>query len=109
MSAQDDNPSVGGDGDSVAELNARLERKNEEIRIIQQVSAEVIATLELDEILKVSLRTMEAALEFQHSEELLHLPYCQRAARPIFMAFVDLLKPKDAAISVRPTTKVVIQ
>ena len=25
MSAQDDNPSVGGDGDSVAELNARLE------------------------------------------------------------------------------------
>ena len=74
MSAQDDNPSVGGDGDSVAELTARLERKNEETRIIQQISAEVIATLELDEILEVSLRTMEAALEFQHCMILLASP-----------------------------------
>ena len=42
-------------------------------------------------------------------EELLHLPYCQRAARPVFTAFVALMKPTDASISVRPATKVIIQ
>ena len=42
-------------------------------------------------------------------EELVHLPYCQRAARPVFEAFVALMRPKDASISVRPSTKVVIQ
>ena len=42
-------------------------------------------------------------------EELLHLPYCQRAARPVFQAFVTLMKPAEAAISVQPTTKVIIQ
>ena len=42
-------------------------------------------------------------------EELLHLPYCQRETRPIFKAFVELMKPNDASISVRPTTKVIIQ
>ena len=56
------------------ELTAKLARKNEEIRIIQQISAEVIATLELDEILDVSLKTMAAALEFKHCMILLASP-----------------------------------
>ena len=42
-------------------------------------------------------------------EELVHLPYCQRAARPVFGAFIALMKPKDASISIRPATKVIIQ
>ena len=42
-------------------------------------------------------------------EELLHLPYCQAAERPIFQAFVDMMKPKDAAIVVRPATTVVLR
>ena len=74
MSAQNGEPSVDAGADSLAELAAKLERKNEEIKIIQQISAEVIATLELDEILEVSLKTMEAALEFQHCMILLAAP-----------------------------------
>ena len=42
-------------------------------------------------------------------EELLHLPYCQRAVRPVFAAFAALMKPTDASISVRPATKVIFQ
>ena len=42
-------------------------------------------------------------------EELVHLPYCQRAARPVFEAFVALMRPKDASISAHPATKVIIQ
>ena len=74
MSAQNGEPSVDAGADSLAELAAKLERKNEEIKIIQQISAEVIATLEFDEILEVSLKTMEAALEFQHCMILLAAP-----------------------------------
>ena len=74
MSAQNGEPSVDAGADSLAELAAKLERKNEEIKIIQQISAEVIATLELDEILEVSLKTMEAALEFQRCMILLAAP-----------------------------------
>jgi hypothetical protein len=42
-------------------------------------------------------------------EEMLHLPYCQGAARPVFQAFVELMKPKDAPIAVRSANKVLIQ
>ena len=42
-------------------------------------------------------------------EELLHLPYCQASDRPIVQAFVDMMRPKDASISIRTSTKVVIR
>ena len=74
MSAQDGNASADGVADTLQDLTAKLARKNEEIRIIQQISAEVIATLELDEILDVSLKTMAAALEFKHCMILLASP-----------------------------------
>jgi len=41
--------------------------------------------------------------------ELLHLPYCQRTERPVFNAFVDLMKPRDAVFSVRASTKIVFE
>lgn len=42
-------------------------------------------------------------------QELLHLPYCQGKEKPVFQAFVDLMKPQGAAISARATTKVVFE
>src|SRR3982074_2916923 len=54
-------------------LNAPLARKTDEVRIIQQVSAEVSATLELDRILAISLEAMDSVLGFQHSMILLAL------------------------------------
>ena len=42
-------------------------------------------------------------------QELLHLPYCQGKERPVFEAFVNLMKPRDAAITARTTTKIVFE
>jgi adenylate cyclase len=52
-------------------LNAALARKTDEVRIIQQISAEISATLELDRILAISLEAMDSVLGFRHSMILL--------------------------------------
>jgi adenylate cyclase len=52
-------------------LNAQLARKTDEVRIIQQISSEISATLDLDRIMAISLAAMDAVLGFQHSMILL--------------------------------------
>lgn len=47
-------------------LNARLARKTDEVKIIQQVSAQLTSTLELKTILDVTLTAMDAVLGFRH-------------------------------------------
>ena len=42
-------------------------------------------------------------------QELLHLPYCQGQVKPVFEAFVNLMKPRDAAISARASKKIVFE
>lgn len=41
--------------------------------------------------------------------ELLRLPYCQERQRPVFTAFVELMKPAGAAIAVRPQPEIKIR
>jgi adenylate cyclase len=55
----------------IDELNAQLGRKTAEVRIIQQISAEINATLALDEILKIILHSMDTVLGFRHCMVLL--------------------------------------
>jgi adenylate cyclase len=52
-------------------LNAQLARKTDEVRIIQQISSEISATLDLDRIMAISLTAMDAVLGFRHSMILL--------------------------------------
>jgi adenylate cyclase len=47
-------------------LNAELARKTDEVRIIQQISTEISATLDLERILAISLDAMETVLGFRH-------------------------------------------
>ena len=42
-------------------------------------------------------------------EEMLRLPYCQGTTRPVFQAFAELMKPKDAPMATRTPAKVLIQ
>jgi HD-GYP domain-containing protein (c-di-GMP phosphodiesterase class II) len=42
-------------------------------------------------------------------EELLHLPHCQGGERPIFDKFVEIMRPKDAAISTTAKTEVMFR
>ena len=42
-------------------------------------------------------------------EELLHLPHCQGVERPIFDKFVEIMRPKDAAISTTTKTEVMFR
>jgi signal transduction histidine kinase len=72
---------MGGDGDSidaikqqivetqriVDELNKNLSRKTQEVRIIQEISREINATIELDEILAAILKSMDETFGFRHS------------------------------------------
>jgi len=44
-----------------------LARKTEEVRILQRVSADINATLDLDEICDMALRTMDELFEFHHA------------------------------------------
>ena len=53
------------------DLNARLARKTDEVKIIQQISSELNSTLELDAILKIILRSMDTVLGFEHGMILL--------------------------------------
>ncbi|MFC3228010.1 adenylate/guanylate cyclase domain-containing protein [Marinibaculum pumilum] len=55
----------------IDELNARLGRKTEEVRIIQQIAAELNATLELDAVLCMVLTAMDNVLGFRHCMVLL--------------------------------------
>ncbi|MDP6589995.1 MAG: adenylate/guanylate cyclase domain-containing protein, partial [Alphaproteobacteria bacterium] len=42
-------------------------------------------------------------------EELLHLPHCRGAERPLFDKFVEIMRPKDAAISTATKTEVMFR
>jgi adenylate cyclase len=55
----------------IDELNTRLARKTEEVRIIQQISSGVLATLDLQAILERILATMDSLLGFNHAVILL--------------------------------------
>ncbi|MBI3249953.1 MAG: GAF domain-containing protein [Deltaproteobacteria bacterium] len=50
----------------VDQLNRELARKNQEVRIIQQISTEITSTLELDQIMEILLSAMEKVLGFQY-------------------------------------------
>ena len=47
-------------------LNAELARKTDEVRIIQQISTDISATLDLERVLAISLDAMETVLGFRH-------------------------------------------
>ncbi len=42
-------------------------------------------------------------------EELLRLPYCLERERPVFKAFVELMKPEDATIATQRKATVVLR
>ena len=52
-------------------LNEKLARKSEEVRIIQQISSEINATLDLEHILELILASMDAVLGFKNAMVLL--------------------------------------
>ena len=56
---------------AIDRLNRDLARKSTEVRIIQQISAEITSTLDLDEVLEIVLRAMDRVLGFAHSMVLL--------------------------------------
>lgn len=58
----------------IDELNARLVRKNQEVRVIQQISSEINSTLDLNDILNIILHSMDEVLGFRHSMILLLHP-----------------------------------
>ena len=53
--------------ETIDRLNRDLARKSNEVRIIQQVSAEITSTLDLDEVLEIVLGAMDRVLGFTHS------------------------------------------
>jgi class 3 adenylate cyclase/putative methionine-R-sulfoxide reductase with GAF domain len=55
----------------IDQLNRELARKSNEVLIIQQISAEITSTLDLDRILEVLLSAMDRILGFQHAMILL--------------------------------------
>ncbi len=57
--------------DIIDELNEKLARKTQEVRIIQEISSEINSTLELDQILDIILESMSGVLEFKNSMILL--------------------------------------
>ena len=56
---------------TIDRLNRDLLSRSNDVRIIQQVSSEITACLDLDEVLAIVLRAMEKILGFQHSMILL--------------------------------------
>ncbi len=56
---------------TIDRLNRDLSKRSNEVRIIQQISAEITSTLDLDEVLGIVLRAMDRVLGFQHSMILL--------------------------------------
>lgn len=55
----------------IDDLNAKLARKTNEVKIIQQISAELTSTLDLDKVLGIILNAMDSVLGFEHSMILL--------------------------------------
>ncbi len=55
----------------IDELNAKLARKTDEVRIIQQISSELNSTLELGRILDIILNALDSVLGFHHAMILL--------------------------------------
>jgi class 3 adenylate cyclase len=56
---------------TIDRLNRDIAKRSNDVRIIQQVSSEITASLDLDEVLAIVLRAMEKILGFQHSMILL--------------------------------------
>src|SRR5882724_5103687 len=56
---------------TIDRLNRDLAKRSNDVRIIQQISSEITASLDLDEVLAIVLRAMEKILGFQHSMILL--------------------------------------
>ena len=56
---------------TIDRLNRDLEKKSNDVRIIQQVSSEITSTLDLEEVLGIVLRAMDGVLGFAHSMILL--------------------------------------
>jgi class 3 adenylate cyclase len=56
---------------TIDRLNRDLEKKSNDVRIIQQISSEITSTLDLHEVLGIVLRAMEGVLGFAHSMILL--------------------------------------
>lgn len=50
----------------VDELNARLQRRDREVKIIQQISGEINSTLDLDHMLGIILVALDRVLGFEH-------------------------------------------
>ena len=65
---------TGRETDEVARLSAQLARKTTELQVLQRVSAEINATLDLEEIYDAALRTMGELFEFHHANILLLEP-----------------------------------
>lgn len=55
----------------VDELNARIQRRDREVKIIQQISSEINSTLDLDRMLGIILDSLDHVLEFKHCMVLL--------------------------------------
>lgn len=58
----------------IDDLNAKLSRKTDEVRIIQQISSELTSTLDLETVLGIVLDAMDSVLGFKHSMILLAEP-----------------------------------
>ena len=56
---------------TIDRLNRDLARKSNEVRIIQQISAEITSTLDHDQVLQIVLGALERVLGFRHSMILL--------------------------------------
>jgi class 3 adenylate cyclase len=56
---------------TIDRLSRELARKSDQVRIIQQISSEITASLDLDEVLGIVLRAMDRVLGFAHSMILL--------------------------------------
>ncbi len=56
---------------TIDRLNRDLEKKSNDVRIIQQISSEITSTLDLEEVLGIVLRAMDGVLGFAHSMILL--------------------------------------
>ena len=65
---------TGRETDEVARLSAQLARKTAALQVLQRVSADINATLDLEEIYEAALRTMGELFEFHHANILLLEP-----------------------------------
>src|SRR6185437_15257023 len=50
----------------IDELNARIQRRDQEVKIIQQISSEINSTLDLEHMLGIILDSLDRVLGFKH-------------------------------------------